>query len=230
MPGFGRIHSPDPNDRKYPMRMLLRPTKLPVHRYYRLGPYLPLDQGDTGTCVAHAWTGFLDAAPMMCKDAPSPYDTYRGIVATDEFTENDDEANAPDANLQMGTSVRAGAKYLQGKGFLKSYVWANNADEAAAWLLSGKGTLVAGTNWYYGMSDLDRDGYAVPEGGVLGGHSYLVIGYNRVTKSFRIINSWGKDWGTKGKCWIHHMDMDKLIKEDGEMCAAVEQLVKPVEV
>ena len=228
MPGFGRLHAPDSRDHQYPMRMLLRPTKLPSRRYYNIGKLLPLDQGDTGTCVAHAWTGFLDAAPLMCKNAPSPFDTYRGIVLMDEFNENDVEATLPNDQLQMGTSVRGGAKYLQGKGFLKSYVWAQNADEAAQWLLTGKGCLVAGTDWYYGMSELDSNGYAIPEGAVLGGHSYLIIGYNRVTKSFRMLNSWGAGWGTGGRAWIHHMDMDKLIKADGEMCAAVEQLVKPV--
>lgn len=226
--GLGRRFAPDARDRQYPMRMLLRPTGLPKQRYYPLGPKLPLDQGETGTCVAHAWTAFEYAAPLMCKDADNPFDLYREIVKVDEWAENDYEATAPDDQLQQGTSVRAGVKVLQTKGRIKSYVWAHNADEAATWLLT-RGTIAFGTDWYYRMSDLTHDGYAVPEGRIAGGHAYLGIGYSRTRKAFRCLTSWGKSFGQDGRFWIHHMDMDKLIAADGEACAALEQVVKPIE-
>lgn len=226
--GFGRLYAPDPEDKKYPMRAALRPRQLPVARYYQTGKHLPLDQGQTGTCVAHAWTGFLYAALTMSKKAPSPFDTYRQIVAVDEFPENDNEATAPDDQLQGGTSVRAGAKVLQARGDLVNYVWSNDADEMAAWLLSGHGTIVLGTNWYWDMSDLKK-GFAVPTGGLAGGHSYLAIGYNRRMMAFRCLNSWGEEYGVNGRFWIHHTDMNTLVKaEEGEACAATQVVVQPV--
>lgn len=226
--GFGRLYTPDIRDAQYPMRALLRATPLPPSRYYPTGPKLPMDQGETGTCVAHAWTGFLCAALMMCPNPPNVYETYRGIVAIDEWSENDHEATATDiSELQSGTSVRAGAQYLRGKGHLKSFLWTRSADEAATWLLSGKGTLVMGTDWYSGMSDLTPRHLARVEGVIMGGHAYLAVGYNRTTKMFRCLNSWGKGWGKQGRFWIQHDDMQTLIRANGECCAAVEQVVPP---
>lgn len=224
--GFGRIHTPDVRDYQYPMRAVLRAAPVPMYRYYQTGSELPLDQGQTGTCVAHAWSGFLLAALIMCKNPPNVFDMYRGIVATDEFPENDFEAKATDIrDLQFGTSVRAGAQYLRQKGHVKSFLWTRNADEAATWLLLSHGTLVVGTNWYTDMGDPDGRGLVHVTGPLLGGHAYLLIGYNRVMKAFRCLNSWGRDFGAHGRFWMLHDDLQRLIDEDGEVCAAVEQRV-----
>lgn len=226
--GFGLRKSHDSRDAQYLMRSVLRPTKYRKFRYYSPGPLLPLDQGETGTCVAHAWGGFLAAAPIVTEEFPHPYDMYRGIIKDDEFPENDHEVTATDLELQFGTTIRAGAKYLRAQGHLKTFVWARNADEMAAWILTGQGTIVVGTNWYFGMSDLDEDDLARPTGECLGGHAYLVIGYTRVGKKFRCINSWGAEYGDRGRFWMRHDDMERLIRhEDGEACAATEQVLVP---
>lgn len=228
--GLGRLIAPDANDKRYPMAAALRPTKLPSVRYYTAPSQLPLDQGETGTCVAHAWTAFLLCAPLMCKDPMHPYKLYRKIVVADEFADNDYEAHLTnDRELNFGTSVRAGAKVLQGIGHVKSYVWARSADEAAIWLLSGKGTVVLGTDWCWDMGTPDRKGFVSLTGGSAGGHAYLAIGYSRVEMAFRCLNSWGREYGANGRFWIRHRDMNELIRtRDGEACAATEQLVLPV--
>lgn len=226
--GFGRIHVPDARDASYPMRAALRPGVLPNSRYYVTGPKLPLDQGQTGTCVAHAWTGFLLSAPLMCKDAPSAFDTYRGIVAVDEFSDNDFEATAPNDQLQYGSSIRGGAKYLQSQGRLASYVWAESTEDMARWLLTGRGTITLGTDWHWNMSDLDAKGVAHLGGGIAGGHAYLCIGYSRVRKMFRCLNSWGMSFGSHGRFWIEEDDMGVLLSAQGEACAAVEQPLQKV--
>jgi len=45
------------------------------------------------------------------KSGPTPWDIYRGAVAVDEWSDNDDEASLPDGDpgMDSGTSVRAGA-------------------------------------------------------------------------------------------------------------------------
>lgn len=226
--GFGRIEAPDARDRQYPMAAVLRPTALPKQRYYMLPESMPLDQGETGTCCAHAGIGFLLSAPLMCKTPPSPFILYREIVALDEFTENDHEVTAPDDALQFGTTVRATVKALQARGHIKSYVWSRSAEESAAWLLSGKGPLIAGTDFYWDMCTPDKKGYVSLTGGVAGGHAYLVIGFSRIHMAFRCINQWGKEWGQQGRFWIRMTDMDKLIRaRGGELCAPVEQIVRP---
>lgn len=226
--GLGRRHAPDSRDARYPMTAVLRAKSVPVSRYYQTGHLLPLDQGETGTCVAHACVGFLAAALTMNAHPGSPFDLYRLAVQLDEFDDNDAEAKSADADLQMGTSVRGGVKALQQQGHIQSYVWARSADEMAQWLLTGHGTVILGTDWEYGMTELDHSFYARVIGGVQGGHSYLCIGYNRITRAFRCLNSWGPDWGQKGRFWITYDDMQTLLDRNGEACAAVEQKVAPV--
>lgn len=226
--GFGRIPAPDARDAAYPMRAALRPGPLPTSRYFLTGSHMPLDQGQTGTCVAHAWTGFLFAAPLMCKDAPSAFDSYRGIVLADEFTDNDFEASQPNSNLQFGTSVRGGAKYFQAQGRLASYVWAESTGDMALWILTGRGPVVLGTDWHWNMSDLDAKGVAHIGGGIAGGHAYLCVGYNKTRRMFRCINSWGDSFGEHGRFWITEDDMAVLLSAQGEACAAIEQKVKAV--
>jgi hypothetical protein len=226
--GFGRIAVPDARDESYPMRAALRPGPLPTSRYFLTGSQLPLDQGQTGTCVAHAWTGFLLAAPLMSKGVPSAFDAYRGIVLADEFSENDFEATQPNENLQSGSSVRGGAKYFQAQGRLKSYVWASSTEDMALWLLTGRGPIVLGTDWHWNMSDLDAKGVAHLGGGIADGHAYLCIGYNRLYRMFRCINSWGSSFGSNGRFWILEDEMAVLLDAQGEACAAVEQKVPKV--
>src|SRR5688572_18696821 len=109
--GFGLKIARDDRDNNFLMRAVLRPTGYPAHRYYSPGKMLPLDQGETGTCVAHAWTAFLATAPVKTTKFDHPYVSYRGIIGMDEFPENDFEVTAPDDQLQFGTTIRAGAKY-----------------------------------------------------------------------------------------------------------------------
>jgi hypothetical protein len=229
--GMGRIVAPDSKDRRYPMAAALRPMSLPKQRYYAVpSKLLPMNQGETGTCVAHAWRAFLLCSPIQCLNAPDPFSLYRGLILLDEFADNDDEVGKPTEELQFGSSVRGGAKYLQQLGHIKSYVWSRSADEMAAWMLAGHGTIVLGTTWHWGMSDLDSKGFASISGGDAGGHAYIAIGYSRVHQAFRCLNSWGRDFGDAGRFWIRKADMNRLIKDDGEACAAVEQLVLPVTV
>lgn len=224
--GMGRIHAPDPNDHRFLMsaaRELPDLWQLPPTRYYRAGPILT--QGDTGTCVGHAWRQWLSSAPLMTKGGPSAYDLYRSIVLVDDWTDNDWEATAPDDKLQFGTSVRAGAKAIMQLGRMQSYVWAFSVDDMKTWLLAGHGTVVIGSAWKTEMFTPDAGGFVHVRGNVEGGHAYLCIGYSRYYRAFRFVNSWGEWWGQKGRFWMHEDDMALLLQEGGEACTAIEQKI-----
>src|SRR5687767_11324543 len=125
MPGFGRLFVPDDRDRNFLMRRMLpdvRRLALPIRKTWRISA-TALQQGNTGTCVGHAWRNFLRCAPLRTEKAgPSPFDIYRDAVLKDPFPANDSESTLPDGDrgLEFGTTVRAGAEAVTEFGRLKS--------------------------------------------------------------------------------------------------------------
>lgn len=232
---FGRLHAPDSRDAAFPMRLMLDPIRevafprgIPEGtRHYNTGPIL--NQGATGTCVAHGWTSKANGAPIMQPTGLHPYDLYRKIVLVDEWRENDREATAPNGQLQSGTSVRAGAKVLQSMGLLQSYLWAESVDDVRAWHLAGKGGIVLGTTWKSDMMKVDSDGFVSYTGRDEGGHCYVTKGWSdtvkrggRKVRAARCQQSWGDKWGQKGFFWFSEEDLAKAIADYGEACAATE--------
>lgn len=241
---FGRRIAPDPRDNNFPFRLTLDPLREqffprglpPGTRHYRQAAVL--DQGETATCVAYAWCGWAYGAPLMTKPAvlPTPYNLYREIVAIDEWDDNDHEATAPDHALQSGTSVRAGVKILRKRGHVASYLWTHDVEDIRAWHLAGLGGVVLGTLWTTGM-DKPVDGILRGSGRVLGGHAYKTAGWSdtlkvrystlRTVRAARVLNSWGRSWAQSGRAWLPEDDLQLLLDEDGECCAAVEQVLRP---
>ncbi len=238
-PHFGRRLAPDARDAAFPMRLRLDPLRdqffprgLPIgNRHYFAGPVL--NQVATGTCVAHGWTAKVHAAPIMQQMPVTPFDFYRKIVLVDEWGDNDHEATAPEAGLQSGTSVRAGAKGLVSMGYAQTYLWAESAEDVRAWMLAGFGGCVIGVLWRSGMMNVDGSGFVSNQGVNEGGHCVYLNGYNdkavrngRVVRAFRGQNSWGREWGQQGRFWLTYEDLDTLIAEGGEACALTEVRVR----
>lgn len=240
---YGRRYSPDERDANFPMRLMLDPLREqffprglpPGTRHYRQGAVL--NQGATGTCVGHGWAGWSYGAPLMTKPSaiPTPFELYRRMVQIDEWRDNDHEATAPDSQLQFGTSVRAGVKVLQELGCVKSYLWTQDVEDVRAWHLAGLGGVVLGVNWSEGMEQTDADGVIHYTGRNLGGHCVKTTGWSdtlkvrsgtlRTRRAVRILNSWTRSWGQNGRAWVLDDDLDRLLKAQGECCAAVEQKV-----
>jgi hypothetical protein len=228
---LGRRHEPDERDHRFLLASLLRePTRLtplPVRKTWGVNPSA-LDQGQTGTCVGHGWRNFLRCAPSRSeKSGPSPYDIYRAAVMRDSWSDNDDESALPDGDpgMDSGTSVRAGAKALAGFGRLTSYVWAFSLQPAIEWVLT-TGPLVLGTDWYSSFSSPDRHGIVriSPGAAVVGGHCYLLRGVDRRQALARCSNSWGDGWGVSGEFLLPFQVLERLIRDRGECCSAVEKV------
>ena len=229
MHGFGRRFVLDNRDRDYLMRRMLpsvRTLSLPTRKTWGINS-AALDQGNTGTCVGHAWRNFLRCAPIKSeKTGPSPFDVYRSAVLLDPFSDNDDEANLPDGDpgLDVGTTVRAGAEAVTNAGRLKSYLWAFSLQPAIEWVLT-KGPVVLGTNWYSSFQQPDAEGIVniTPNATVVGGHAYLLRGVDTHRALAHCCNSWGDEWGKSGEFYLPFRDLERLIHEDGEACTAVEK-------
>lgn len=209
--GLGRLPAADERDAHF--RMAIPPQALPEYKYYSTGPIL--NQGPYPHCVGYAWRQWLSSSLLKTKTGPMAATIYAEAQEVDEWPGTD----------YAGTSVRAGAKVLQARGHIASYLWAWDVSTLRAWILSGSGTVVVGSIWYDGMFKPDERGFLNLTGPQVGGHAYLLAGYSTDRDAFRIVNSWGRVWGEWGRAWISSTDMTTLLNQDGEAATAVEQVV-----
>jgi len=54
-----------------------------------------------------------------------------------------------------------------------------------------------------------------------GGHAMLVVGFDDSRGAFKVLNSWGKDWGRDGYCWITYNLFPQVVKEGYVMKDAI---------
>jgi len=221
MPSYslGRRYAPDERDTAYPFKLAQPPLppRLPLFKFWQRGTPV-LDQGQTPQCVAYAWKQWLMSSPIRQGQKQDPAGIYAQAQQEDEWPGEDYE----------GTSVRAGAKVLQQRGFIANYLWAHSIDEIRDWIIA-KSPVVLGTNWYsemfngYWGEDRLSGFWVQPQGALVGGHAYLALGYSFNRRAFRCLNSWGMNWGQRGKFWIAEEHLAELLQQNGEACVAVEE-------
>jgi hypothetical protein len=211
--GLGRIKQHDPRNAAHPMPMVATSLR---YRMWNAGPVL--DQGPTPQCVGYAGWGWLAAGPVTNHPKFSPTELYHLAQARDEWPGEDYD----------GSSTLGLMKALKDVGYINEYVWATDAETVVAWILA-KGPVCVGTNWYTGMFNPDRKGFLDTSGQVEGGHEYRLVGADcdktcpdGTKGAVRMVNSWGRGWGSSGRAWISFATLDKLIKDDGEAVTALE--------
>ncbi len=47
----------------------------------------------------------------------------------------------------------------------------------------------------------------------IGGHAMVVVGYDDAKQAFRLMNSWGSQWGDNGFCWVDYEHFRKVVNE-----------------
>jgi hypothetical protein len=211
---LGRQYFPDERDNKYPINNLLSVAPVRItNKYWDANGWWG-NQGNTPQCVGYAWAHWLE-------DGPVPQSGIGPIIPPKVIYENAQRVDEWAGENYDGTSVRGGVKYLQSVGKVSSYYWGFNLTTLINSVLN-LGPVVVGTNWYNGMFYPNRNGLIKISGRIAGGHAYVINGVNTVTKLFRIKNSWGQSWGQSGHAYISFTDMQRLIRERGEICFATE--------
>ncbi len=181
-------------------------------------PFIP-DQGNTGHCVGFGWLNFGNCDPVM-----DGWPNDRGHEIYYKAKEYDGEPGN-----ENGSSTLSGVKAFMDFGKLKdsAYAFATSLEDVKIWTLAN-GPVVTGSDWYDGMFYPDSNGVVVPSGWVAGGHEYMIIGYERETDLFHYANSWGTGFGIDGKFYMHAVDYEKLMRQQGDACTAFEITSTPV--
>lgn len=208
---LGRLQVTDERDHDYPIRQLLprKPSKR-LSRYWWDDGWWG-NQGETNQCVAYSFVHWLKDGPILQAADFNPHAIYAEAQRLDEI---------PGENYE-GTTVRGGVKALVARGLVKEYRWAFDVYTVIQTLLE-LGPVVVGTNWYESMFVPDAVGRISIGGNQAGGHAYVLNGVSRISRQFRIKNSWGREWGRAGHAFISFDNFSRLLGERGEACLAVE--------
>lgn len=215
---FNRLKEFDERSRDFPVSHVLGVVdapKQPITKEWACTLFL--DQGREGSCVGHGWGHEAAADPIPVANVTEQY-VHDQIYWGAQRIDNIPGGSYPGASPQgEGTSVIAGAKWMTQHGFYTGYHWAFSEHQAAL-ALSYLGPVVLGVNWYDGMYNPNAQGYLRPTGQIVGGHCILAVGYNATTKTYKLHNSWGADWGQGGTALIAARDLASLLEQDGEAC------------
>lgn len=198
------------------LKGILSPQPIPQPTGKIWSDAVVLDQGAYGTCVGNGWAGWGDCNPIE-----DHYDEIDARAIYEEATAIDN--GKPDKTYQLGASVRSGAKAMQNRKRLSAYAFASSIDEIIQWI-DLRGPVVIGSDWDNSMFSPNSKGFVSPDGNVAGGHCYLMLGYDPVTRVFEFRNSWGSGWGQSGSFYMTQADVQTLVfdRSTGEACFAIE--------
>jgi hypothetical protein len=220
---FDRLPQFDNRSRRFGISDVVTAVE-PKKKYWT--PGVVMDQGREGACVGFGWTTELVASPKpftISAEYGNEYalGVYHRAQELDEW-----EGTSYD-----GTSVLAGAKVMQERGYIPEYRWAFGVEQVRDAVIS-EGPVVLGINWLEGMYETRPSGLVEVNGSVVGGHCITLTGYNPRARlkgekgyfeGFRWKNSWGLSYGVNGLGFIKIEDLDTLLKADGEACVPMQR-------
>jgi hypothetical protein len=170
------------------------------------------DQGELGSCTGNGAVGVICTDPY--KKAGVRYSEALARKIYTEASHHDTIVGAWPPK-DTGSTVLAAMKALRSLGFTKGYRWCFSLDDVLK-TLSTLGPVEVGLNWYEGFDKPDAKGLVKVGGAVRGGHAFELLGVDAEKKLVWAINSWGPDWGLKGRFAFSWKDLDRLLHEQGE--------------
>jgi hypothetical protein len=119
-------------------------------------------------------------------------------------------------------------KAFQSLNLIDSYHWAQNPDEAFAYLQT-TGPLACGSDWTQGMFSPDANGFISPVGPIEGGHEYLAYFYSSAEDAVWFQQSWGPAWDPAfpGRFKMKTADVRTLFAQGMDFCAAQIHFPRP---
>ena len=203
---LGRHRNHDPRSRNFAFTAA-QPRPIQDVSWGRSVPVY--DQGNLGSCTAHALCGALSTAPHKhhFRSEKNIVKVYSAATAIDPY----DGQYPPDDTGSDGLSV---AKVALSKKWISRYEHAFSFDDMLQALMIGP--VIVGTAWKDRMFHPDPSGLVTVAGATVGGHEWQVYGVDTTQRRLWAWNSWGRDWGVGGRFNLSWDDMRALLAEDGD--------------
>lgn len=223
-PLLGRHVNHDPRSRAYAVAPTA--TTLAAVRYSAFIDVL--DQGQLGSCTGNAGVAAAYRAPFAKLGAttwPLYAPTEAGAVALYSMATKLDSYAGTYPPTDTGSDGLSVAKALKAAGIISGYLHAFDVQSALLQLMSTP--LITGITWYESMFSPDADGVLDVDAssGVAGGHELCIDEYVPATAAYHALvggpNSWGTNWGVKGRWYMTVDDWATLLADDGDVTAFV---------
>jgi hypothetical protein len=168
--------------------------------------------------VAYTAKGMLNTAPHAERE---PYHR-RSRYSTDAFYAGAQGRDQWPGNDYDGTSALGVLAYLQDTGIIKEYRWCFGLDDVLR-TVSHVGPVGVGAWWRSRMWEPDPQSHLVSySGSYEGGHQFEVFGVHPETEEVECMNSWGAEWGDRGRFRMKFDQFAALLADDADAHIFVE--------
>lgn len=187
--------------------------------------YVPVfDQGQVGSCTGNAGVGSISTDPFVNADNSVYSRNESGALKlySDAQVLDGNGAYPPNDNGSSGLTI---AKVLKSKGLISGYQHTFTLDDA---LMAGSQyAFITGVNWYENMFNPDSDGRVHPTGKLAGGHEFELSQIDVKNQRVWFFNSWGTNWGVKGRFYMTWTDYSLLLSQQGDVTVLIPSSVTP---
>lgn len=222
----GRLVHHDPRSRGFEHGRTMIQPKSVLHRLDAAA----LDQGRLSACTGFAAAQWLNTSKAKNNRARynqtrhnryGQYTKYLDGVLLYQQATVDDDFDWIFPPTDGGSSGLGAAKALKDFGAIDRYEWTFSFAGLLAALQ--KQPVLVGTLWCDSMFDPDNHGRIVATriDSATAGHEYLLRGMNWPLQLIRIRNNWTSQWGLNGDAYISFVDMEQLIKAQGDCTVPV---------
>lgn len=221
---LGRHVEHDPRSRAFALDDMVRELSIVSGAW---DVYVPvLDQDGVGACVGFATDAAVGSGPIYRALKPEQaavlstnaqgFQFYSWATQEDEFPGT---WYADGTGTDTGSSGLGGAKAAQKHGFIKGYLHAFTFEAFVKSIQLAP--VIVGVNWYDSMFYPDEYGEVKISANaqVAGGHEFLIYGakVNGSKIQFLAQNSWGAEWGDRGRFTLSDATMTRLLGEQGDV-------------